>query len=89
METLSHILASFDLFQVILNAFPGIFTPIIHAFQAMISQMFHLAVKLFVSHPGLTSGTIIFLCSYLTWLGISKMRKAIVPAHPTASDRGR
>jgi hypothetical protein len=80
METLSNILASFDIFQVILNAFPQIFSPIVHAFQAMFSIMYDVAGKQFAAHPGLISGTLIFFLVYLTFTGLSKLRKAYVSA---------
>ena len=78
METLSHIIASFDIFQVILNSFPGIFSPILHAFQGMFTLFAETAGKHFASHQGLISGTFIFLHGYITWTGISKFRQLMV-----------
>ena len=78
METLSHILASFDIFQVILSAFPQIFKPLIHAFQSMFGLIGQLAGKEFSAHPGLFSGTIIFLLGYITWSGISRLKRAYI-----------
>jgi hypothetical protein len=80
METLSNILASFDIFQVILNAFPQIFSPIVHAFQGMFSVLSDIAGKQFEAHPGLISGTLIFFLVYLTFTGLSKLRKSYVSA---------
>jgi hypothetical protein len=78
METLSHILASFDIFQTILSAFPQIFQPIVHAFQGMFVMLSEIAGKQFASHPGLISGTVIFLFVYVTWSGLSKLRRTKV-----------
>ncbi|MEI7725450.1 MAG: hypothetical protein WCK09_10125 [Bacteroidota bacterium] len=76
METLTHILASFDIFQVIISAFPHIFIPIAHAFQGMFVMLSDVAGKLFASHPGLISGTVFFLMVYGIWSGLSKLRQA-------------
>jgi len=78
METLSHILASFDIFQTLISAFPQIFMPIVHAFQGMFVMLSDIAGKQFASHPGLISGTFIFLFVYMTWIGLSKLIRAMV-----------
>jgi hypothetical protein len=78
METLSHILASFDIFQTIISAFPQIFMPIVHAFQGMFVMLSGIAGKQFASHPGLLSGTFIFLFVYAAWTGLSKLRRSLV-----------
>ena len=78
METLSNILASFDIFQVLLNIFPPIFTPILNAFRDIFTVLSDTAIKQFAAHPGLISGTIVFLLGYLAWTGVSKLRKSIV-----------
>ena len=78
METLSNILASFDIFQVILSAFPRILNPIIHAFQGMFSMMADVAGKQFESHPGIISGTIIFFLVYITLTALSTLKRKIV-----------
>ncbi len=78
METLSHILASFDIFQVILNAFPQIFMPVVHAFQGMFVMLSHLAGEQFASHPGLISGTIIFSVAYFTYIGLAKLKRTFM-----------
>jgi hypothetical protein len=80
METLSNILASFDIFQVIINSFPQIFTPIVHAFRDMFILVTDIAGKQFESHPGLISGTILFLFVYLLATGFSKLRKSVISA---------
>jgi hypothetical protein len=85
METLSQILASFDIFQTIISAFPQIFQPIVHAFQGMFIMLSELAEKQFSSHPGLISGTVIFLFVYVTWSGLSKLRRTMVAARPGSS----
>ena len=85
METLSHILASFDIFQVIISTFPQIFLPIVHAFQGMFVMLSDIAGRQFASHPGLISGTVIFLFVYVTWSGLSKLRQTMVSARQGSS----
>ncbi|MDP1620859.1 MAG: hypothetical protein Q8M08_00830 [Bacteroidales bacterium] len=80
METLSNILASFDIFQVIINAFPRIFQPLMDSLQGMFAMLYDFAAEQFSSHPGLISGTVIFFTVYAIWSGLSKLRRAIVPA---------
>lgn len=87
METLSTILASFDLFQVIFSAFPGIFMPIAHAFQNLFTLLTEIAGKQFASHPGLVSGIVMFFFVYLTWTGLSKLRRIFIPVRPAAKER--
>ena len=85
METLSHILASFDIFQVILNAFPQIFMPVIHAFGNMFRMFSEIAMNQFSTHPGLISGTIMFFLVYVTYSGLSKLRHSAVPARQVSA----
>jgi hypothetical protein len=87
METLSQILASFDIFQVIISAFPQMFLPIVHAFQGIFAMLSEIAGKQFASHPGLISGTIVFLLVYVTWSGLSKLRHTILSARSTSPKR--
>jgi hypothetical protein len=64
METLSNILASFDIFQVLINAFPLITDPIIHAFEQIFTVMFSHFKNLFLAHPGLSLGLVVFVTGY-------------------------
>jgi hypothetical protein len=84
METLSNIIASFDIFQVIITAFPRIFMPIVHAFQSIFTMVADIAEKQFASHPGLISGTILFLFVYVTLSGLSKLRRTFVTSRQPA-----
>jgi hypothetical protein len=79
METLSHILASFDIFQVIINAIPGMFAPLGHAFQTIFYTLRDLVGKEFITHPGLVSGTVVFIFVYLAWSGIARLRRRVSP----------
>lgn len=79
METLSGILASFDVFKVIVNSFPQAFKPLVHAFQVIFVTLSDLALEQFRAHPGLISGTIIFLALYAGWQGITALRKKALP----------
>jgi hypothetical protein len=89
METLSNILASFDISQILLSAFPQIFTPVLHALQGMFVMLSEIAEKQFTAHPGLISGTIIFLLGYLSWTGISKLRRSFLSARSVNIKRSR
>jgi len=80
METLSHIIASFDIFQVIINAFPQMFNPIVHAFQGIFLLLFNLVKNMVSAHPGLISGIVIFLTGYFSLMGIKKFRKPAISA---------
>ena len=84
METLSHIIASFDIFQVIINVFPNIFQPLAGAFQSIYLVMLHFVKNMVMEHPGLVSGVVIFLLTYGVYSGIRQFRKAIIFA-PQAS----
>jgi hypothetical protein len=89
METLSNILASFDIFQILLNIFPPIFTPLAEAFRNIFTVLSDIATKQFAAHPGLFSGTIVFLLGYLAWNGIIKLRNIFFSAQPVSENRSR
>jgi hypothetical protein len=87
METLTHILASFDIFQVIISAFPRMFIPIAHAFQGMFVMLSDIAGKQFAAHPGVISGTVFFLFVYVTWSGLTKLRQAMITSRTDRPER--
>jgi hypothetical protein len=87
METLSHILASFDIFQVIINVFPQIFSPVFHAFKGIFIMLSDVAGREFVTHPGLIAGTVIFTLLYATWSGVSRLTRKAVPASTNTGKR--
>ncbi|HNY03480.1 MAG TPA: hypothetical protein PKG48_12860 [Bacteroidales bacterium] len=74
MATLSHILASFDIFQVIIAALPGLFSPIFNAFRDIFMLLYGTAAHQFEAHPGILSGGIIFLFGYLIWSAWKRLR---------------
>ncbi len=78
METLSQIIASFDIFQIFINAFPQIFDPIVHAFQGIFNILFHFMKNMVTSHPGIISGIVIFLLGYGSVMGIRQFRKIFI-----------
>ena len=82
METLSHIIASFDIFQVILNAFPQIFNPIVQAFQGIFHQLFHLIKNIVSAHPGLIAGVVTFLLVYSGIMGIRQLKRPAISVPP-------
>jgi hypothetical protein len=75
METLQHILASFDIFQVILNIFPQIFNPLAHAFEIIFGMLYTSAKGLVTANPGLVSGTLLFVGTYGILTAILNRRK--------------
>jgi hypothetical protein len=87
METLSNILASFDIFQILLNIFPPIFTPLAEAFRNIFTVLADTATKQFAAHPGLISGTIVFLLGYVAWNGIIKLRSMFFSTRPVSGSR--
>jgi hypothetical protein len=80
METLSGILASFDIFKVLFDAFPQVFNPLVQAFRLIFTLVTDIALEQFKTHPGLISGTVIFLIAYAAWHGVSFLRKKALRA---------
>ena len=81
METLTQILASFDIFQVLIAALPHLFGPLVQAFVTIWETMARLTAEQFASHPGLISGTILFLLAYSAYTAVSKLfRRRTAPA---------
>ncbi|HNW74468.1 MAG: hypothetical protein PHP04_04685 [Bacteroidales bacterium] len=87
METLSHIIASFDIFQVILQAFPKIFNPIVHALEGLFTTLFNFFGNMISVHPGLLSGIVIFLAGYLVYNRYQKIRKSATSSLPVSPRR--
>lgn len=75
METLSHILASFDIFQVILNIFPQIFNPLAHAFEIIFGMLYASGREIVSANPGLISGILLFVGTYGIMMAILNRRK--------------
>jgi hypothetical protein len=76
METLSHILASFDIFQIFINAFPHIVNPIASAFTEIFGSLFGVAKRLVETYPGMVGGTLIFPGVYLIFTSLVNRKKA-------------
>jgi len=64
METLFQILASFDIFQVILNSIPSIVDPIVKGFESIYHQIFPSIKNLVEHYPSMTISSLILLCLY-------------------------
>ncbi len=75
METLSHILASFDIFQLLLNIFPQIFNPLAHAFEIIFGMLYNSAREVVSANPGLVSGILLFAGTYGIVTAILNRRK--------------
>lgn len=89
METLSQILASFDIFQVLIAALPHLFGPLVQAFVTIWDTTARLFAEQFTTHPGLISGTILFLIAYSAYTAVSKLFRrrtapATVPSRPAS-----
>lgn len=78
METLSEIIASFDIFQVLLSAFPQIFNAIINTFETILSSLLTFFRSYILVHPGLISGVVIFFVVYLAYSRIVRLKKASI-----------
>jgi hypothetical protein len=84
METLTQILASFDIFQVLIAAVPHLFGPLWQAFVTIWETMARLTAEQFTSHPGLISGSILFLLTYSAYTAVSKyLRRRPAPTPVT------
>ena len=64
METFFQILASFDIFQIILNSFPAIINPIIKGFESIYHQIFPSIKNLVEHYPSMTFGSLILILAY-------------------------
>jgi len=83
METLSNILASFDIFQVLIPVFPMITDSIIHAFEQIFVSLSGTYKSLFVSHPGITLGIFVLTLGYASVYALSGIQRFIVSKlHP-------
>ncbi|MEI7981030.1 MAG: hypothetical protein WCI71_05225 [Bacteroidota bacterium] len=75
METLNHLLASLDIFQVLINAFPVIVDPLVHGFQQLFTHLFTSLKHITELNPGLISGAIFTALVYGGFAMIQKVRK--------------
>ena len=87
METLSQIIASFDIFQVLVSAFPRIYNPIIHAFEGMFVMLYDLLRNIILVHPGLLAGMGFFLIGYVVYYLFLKMRRSALSSTVSSQSR--
>jgi hypothetical protein len=87
METLSNIIASFDIFQVLLQAFPKIFNPIIHSLEGLFTLLYNFVSNMISVHPGLLAGIVIFLAGYLVYNRLHRVRKPTTSSLPVSPRR--
>jgi hypothetical protein len=78
METITHFLASLDIFQILINAFPSIFNPIIHGFQNLFILLFTSLKHLVELNPGLIGGMFFILAIYGIFTLAQNLRKVRV-----------
>jgi hypothetical protein len=76
METIHHFFATFDIFSVLINAFPSIFNPLVHGFQSLFMMIFTSLKHIVTLNPGLICGTAFMSLVYLLVTSVSRLRKA-------------
>jgi hypothetical protein len=64
METLQHLLASLDIFQVIIKSFPVLFEPLFHGLQNLFILIYNSFKHLVELYPGLVSGSVFITLVY-------------------------
>lgn len=75
METIAHFFASLDIFQILINAFPSIFTPLINGLESLFILLFKYMKQLIESYPGLIGGMFFTLILYTLFSLGKKLRK--------------
>ncbi|MCK9220544.1 MAG: hypothetical protein PHF97_06225 [Bacteroidales bacterium] len=76
METLTHIFASLDIFQVLINTFPSIIKPVVHGFVFLFSSLFTFIKNLIELYPGLVSGVVFMFLAYTLFTLLRNLRKS-------------
>lgn len=71
METITNIISSFDIFNLLVAAFPEIFNALTDALGYTYLLLADMIQGLFRSHPGLIMGTLVFLTGYMGWTALS------------------
>lgn len=89
METLSNILASFDIFQVLISAFPLITDPIIKSLEQVFTLLFSFFNKIILAHPGISMAILIFMAGYITVAGVEHLRRYYLPVNRTGKNMPR
>ncbi|MCK9422934.1 MAG: hypothetical protein M0Q38_10070 [Bacteroidales bacterium] len=81
METLNHLFASLDIFQVLLKSFPAIVDPLLHGFQQLFVHLYNSLKHLVEQNPGLISGAIFIALVYTGFAFVKNQKKVrlIVP----------
>lgn len=87
METISTILASFDIFQVLLSAFPMLTEPIGQAFDQIVSALSGFFRDFIVSHPGITLGIGALILIYTGFYALGEFRRFITVRIRTSGKR--
>lgn len=75
METISHFFASLDIFQILINAFPSIFNPLINGLENLFILLFKYVKQIIESYPGLIGGMFFTLTLYSLFSLGKKLRK--------------
>lgn len=64
METITQIIASLDIFSVLINIFPEIFNPIANAFESLFIQVYTSFEKLVALNPSIIFSILIFISAW-------------------------
>jgi hypothetical protein len=75
METLHQVLASFDIFSVLVSAFPSIFNPLMEGFRELFQVLFSSIKQMVTLNPGLVLGSIFMSLVYFVINTFSRLRK--------------
>jgi len=78
METLNHLIASFTIFQVLIQSFPTIVEPLYHGLQLMFAHLFTSLKNLAEMNPGLISGTIFISFVYGGFTLVQRLKKSVL-----------
>lgn len=80
METIANILASFDIFPLLLHALVISFKPVADAFSQMGAAMLPYLREMVVAQPGLLSGIIVMTLIYSLYAMVKRMRVSAISA---------
>ncbi|MEI6455601.1 MAG: hypothetical protein WCO93_04880 [bacterium] len=75
METIVQFFASLDIFQVLINLFPGIFNPIAETIKGIFLQLWSGIESIFGHNPSIFFGILISFGIYGTYTFFQRVRK--------------
>jgi len=75
METIQHVIASFNIFSVLISALPSIFNPLAEGFRELFQVLFSSIKQMVTLNPGLVFGAIFMSLVYFVINFSSRLRK--------------